>query len=211
MITSLGGTETINVPVGQYRQDFDPADLVEKYGDFLFRFAMMRVRDEFVAEDLVQETLLAALKSMDKFSRQCSGKTWLTSILKNKIIDYFRQKKREEAVDFSGEENSLDDFFFQPNGTWKSDCTPSEWTASPDKVVENQEFWRIVNRCLKMLPKRTAAAFTLREIEGLSGDEVCHALNISPNNLWVMLYRARLYLRQAIEANFFNSNRDKFL
>src|SRR5689334_13627294 len=104
MITSLVGTETINSLVRQSRQDFDPADLVEKYGDFLYRFAMMRVRDEFIAEDLVQETLLAALKSMDKFSGKSSEKTWLTSILKNKIIDYFRQIKPEESVDFSCEE-----------------------------------------------------------------------------------------------------------
>jgi RNA polymerase sigma-70 factor, ECF subfamily len=206
MITSLVGTETRNPTVRQSRQDFDPAELVEKYGDFLYRFAMMRVRDEFVAEDLVQETLLAALKSIDKFSHRSSARTWLTSILKNKIIDYFRQLKPEESVDFSGEENLADEFFFQPNGAWKSAYTPSEWNADPDKVVENQEFWQIINRCLEMLPKRTAAAFTLREIEGFSGDEVCRTLNISPNNLWVMLHRARLHLRQSIEANFFNSN-----
>lgn len=196
MMTSLVGIETINAPV--YFQDFDTADLVERHGNFLYRYAMMRVRDEFTAEDLVQETLLAALKSLDKFSRKSSERTWLTSILKNKIVDYFRKSKREELFDFSGDEE-----FFLSDGHWKTEYAPTMWNANPDKVVESQEFWQIVNRCLAMLPKRTAAAFTLREIEGLSSDEVCQVLDISPNNLWTMLHRARLQLRYEIQTNFF--------
>ncbi len=201
MITSSVGIETMNAPVLQTTNYSNVAELVEEHANFLYRFAIRRVRDESAAEDLVQETLLAVLKSSDGFLNRSSERTWLTSILKNKIVDHFRKTAREETFDFSGDEE-----FFQADGHWKTEFAASAWNAKPNELVENREFWEIINRCLAKLPKQTAAAFILREIEGLSSDEVCEALNISANNLWTMLHRARVRLRSEIEVNFFSRN-----
>ena len=184
----------------------DASVLVEQQGDFLYRFAMFRVRDESVAEDLVQETFLAALQGIDKFSGKSSERTWLTGILKHKIIDHFRKMNRYVSID-SNNDDSADENFFQTDGHWQSEQAPTEWNASPSALVENKEFWQILNRGLSSLPPRIAAAFTLREIDGLSSEEVCRVLDISPNNLWVMLHRARTQLRRDMEINFFNSKK----
>jgi RNA polymerase sigma-70 factor (ECF subfamily) len=189
--------------INEANKTFDPSVLVEQHGDFLYRYAMFRVRDEFVAEDLVQETLLAALQGMDKFSGKSSERTWLTGILKHKIIDHFRKASREVSFD-SNDDDSTDENFFQTNGHWQSEQAPTDWNMSPSVLVENKEFWQILSQCLSTLPSRTAAAFTLREIEGLSSEEVCRVLDISSNNLWVMLHRARTQLRHDMEVKFFN-------
>jgi RNA polymerase sigma-70 factor (ECF subfamily) len=203
MVKSMVENEINNVNTALSDDTFDPSVLVEKHGDFLYRFAMFRVRDEFVAEDLVQETLLAALQSLDKFSHKSSERTWLTGILKHKIIDHFRKMNRYVSID-SNDDDSTDENFFREDGHWQSEQAPTDWNASPSALVENKEFWEILNQCLASLPPRTAAAFTLREIEGLSSDEVCSVLDISPNNLWVMLHRARTQLRHDMEVKFFN-------
>lgn len=180
----------------------NPIEWLENYGDYLYRFAMFRVRDESLAEDLVQETLLAALESIDRFSHKSSERTWLVAILKHKIIDHYRKMSREELVDFGG---STDKHYFQSNGSWKLEQISAVWSDSPSALVESKDFWKVVEKCLFSLPCRIAAAFTLREIEGLSTEEICRTLDISPNNLWVMLHRARTQLRREIEINFFNS------
>lgn len=200
MLTGLLENNTGKTASTQMRQAFEPSDLMEKYADYLFRFALLRVRDESIAEDLVQETLLAAIKNMSGFINKSSERTWLTAILKNKIKDYFRKMSHEQPLDFSENED-----FFEADGCWKNEHRPSDWKANPADIVENQEFWQIINHSLSLLPKRTAAAFILREIEGLSCNEICQTLDISANNLWVMLHRARLQLRREIEINFFNS------
>lgn len=187
-------------------QSIDPSELVEKHASYLFRFALFRIGDESVSQDLVQETLLAAIKNMTNFSYKSSERTWLTSILKNKIIDYFRRAKLEETFDFAGQHELAEEKYFQADGTWKSTCAPSVWKTNPAQVVENQEFWQVFHRCLSKLPKRTATAFVLREIDGLTSDEICEMLNITPNNLWVILHRARLELRHEMELNFFSIN-----
>lgn len=175
----------------------------EKYLDYLYGFALSRLRNETAAaEDLVQETLLAALEANRGFSPDCSEKTWLTGILKHKIIDHFRKSGRQRTVDCS---NAAGEDFFQAEGGWKKGCSPSVWNEDPAAVVENQEFWRRIDQGLADLPKNTAAAFVLREIEGRSTDEVCRTLQISKNNLWVMLHRARLMLRNRIEVDFFGT------
>jgi RNA polymerase sigma-70 factor (ECF subfamily) len=200
MIASTVKIGTSNANVGQFGQDFDIADLVEKHGNFLFRFAMKYVRDEFVAEDMVQETFLSAIKSLKRFSHKSSIQTWLTSILKNKVFDHFRKTDRELVVDSSDASNEE---YFQPDGSWNPKFLPSNWGQNPASVVENQEFWNIINKGLLGLPKKTAEAFVLHEIEGTKTEEVCQKLKISKNNLWVMLHRARLHMQNVIDSDFF--------
>jgi RNA polymerase sigma-70 factor, ECF subfamily len=175
----------------------EPLEWLEKHGDYLFRFALSRLRDETTAEDAVQETLLAALSNANRFGCRASERTWLTGILKHKINDYFRRASREESFDAAED-------FFQSDGHWKPECEPAEWRVSPEEAAQNQEFRQVIENCLAALPDKTARAFVLREIEGLPTAEICRALDVSPNNLWILLHRARLALRHGIERDFFS-------
>ena len=180
----------------------DPVRWVDLYGDFLYRFALSRVNDAFVAEDLVQETFLAALKSRANFQGRSSARTWLTAILKHKIVDHIRKRFREKACD---KVESLSDAAAQDplEGNFKADGQwlnrPSEWIVNPVKIYEQKEFMDVLYHCLADLPGRQAEVFMMREIDGLSTQEICKAFNISATNSWVMLYRARVWLRQCIE------------
>lgn len=186
----------------------DPENWVDEHGDYLFGYALLRVRDRELAEELVQETFLAALKARHNFAGQSSEKTWLVGILKHKIIDHFRRVSREHSVaDF--EANAREEDLFRQTGEWvdhwKPESAPKEWANDPSRLLEQKEFWEIFKRCLAELPPRLAQAFTLREIDGISSEEICEILNISANNLWVMLHRARALLRRSMEVNWLAS------
>lgn len=183
----------------------DPADWIDLYGDFLFRYAVARVRDPHHAEDLVQETLLAALQSRDNFESRSSERTWLVGILKHKIIDYFRKAQREESAGKDASPKSVAEGAFRHNGRWK--IGPAEWKHDSSTLLEKKEFWEILRDCLAELPARPAEAFMLREIEALSTGEICKVLNVSTTNLWVILYRARFRLRECLEINWFGKKR----
>lgn len=170
---------------------------LEQYGDYLYAFAVSRLHDETVAEDAVQETLLSALESRRSFSEKSSVKTWLTGILKHKIIDYYRHASRQ--ISFNPESEGND--FFDESGFWRQE--PADWNATPEFLLERKEFREILQSCLADLPKNLAAVFTLHEIEGLEGREICEILDLSPNNFWVLLHRAKLQLRQSIENKWF--------
>jgi RNA polymerase sigma-70 factor (ECF subfamily) len=185
----------------------DPASWVDVYGNYLYKYAMFRVRDSCVAEDIIQETLLAALQAYKNFAGRGSERTWLVGILKHKIIDYFRRTSRETAFDLEqGQAFEYDEFFRTSGewvGHWKEESAPVEWGANPADALQQSEFLSVFQKCLGPLPDRTARAFTLREVDGLSSDEICEALDVTVNNLWVMLHRARLHLRRCIEVHWF--------
>jgi RNA polymerase sigma-70 factor (TIGR02943 family) len=180
----------------------NPAEWLDQYGDALYRFAMARVHDEPLAEDLVQETLLAGLKARDRFAGNASEKTWLTGILKHKIVDYFRKSSRETVQDVDDAMIShAADSVFDDRGRWRMDV--GHWSR-PDESLEQDQFWRVLADCVEGLPPRLSRLFALREIDGLSSDEICEVLNISTiNNLWVMLSRMRLRLRNCLDAHWF--------
>ena len=179
----------------------DPETWVDQYGDYLYRFALSRLQDNDAAEDLVQETFLAALHARENFKGRSSVTTWLTGILKHKIIDHLRKESRNQPVeDVEPFTASLDDLFDE-KGKWK--VGPSKWTANPTELYERKEFWRILKQCLSGLSGRLAQIFRLRELEELSTEEICKVFNISATNLWVILYRARMLLRRCLEINWF--------
>jgi RNA polymerase sigma-70 factor (ECF subfamily) len=197
----------------------DPGSWLDRHGDYLFRYARLRLRDDALAEDAVQETLLAALEAYSSFAGRGSERTWLTGILKHKIVDHFRRAARESQAGDEGE-GLEPEHLFMPNGEWaghwvavlvpeKSYLGPNEWGATPEQAAEQAEFWEVFNRCLEPLPARVASAFTLRELEGLSSEEICGALGVKVNNLWVMLHRARAHLRHCVEVNWFMRGRPK--
>jgi RNA polymerase sigma-70 factor (TIGR02943 family) len=185
----------------------DPGQWLDDHGDYLFKYAAFRLRDNTAAEDAVQETFLAALKSYEKFEGRGSERTWLVGILKHKIIDHFRKTEREAPIGEGPDEGPEHREFFertdQWTGHWNTDHAPTDWHATPAELIERRDFWNVFNDCLSPLPKRTASAFTLREIDGLKSEEICDILNIKVNNLWVMLHRARLHLRNCLEVNWF--------
>ena len=185
----------------------DPALWLDEHGDYLFRYAMYRLRDTTAAEDAVQETLLAALQSCEQFGGRSSERTWLIGIMKHKIIDHYRRIGRGQEISYANDARYEEFDPFEKGGEraghWRSEFAPTNWRFDGSTTVEQKEFWEILGRCLAGLPKRTAMAFSLREIDGFSSEEICDLLNVSRNNLWVMLHRARLKLRNSLEAEWF--------
>ncbi|MEP6901221.1 MAG: sigma-70 family RNA polymerase sigma factor [Actinomycetota bacterium] len=201
----------MHIQTAENIKELDPTVWVDRHGDYLYSFALSRVRDESAAEDLVQETLLAAMQS-NSFQAKSSEKTWLCGILKHKIIDHFRKSSRE--VELSDEEVDLSsyDYLFREEGVWKghwsAEARPAVWAENPEKVLEHTEFRGILSHCLGELPERVGNCFTLREMDGLHASEICKILGISTNNFWVMMHRARLHLRRCIDFNWFREGRD---
>jgi len=184
----------------------DPERWVELYGDYLFKYALMRLRDAAKAEDAVQETFLAALKGGKSFAGRSAEKSWLVGILKNKICDHFRKASRETPftdLEFYSDEES-DRFVGDglAKGGWIHEFGPQDW-PEPGVNLDNEVFWKTYRDCAGKLPKNIAAVFNLREVDGIESKEVCAILNISENNLWVMLHRARMALRRCLETNWF--------
>jgi RNA polymerase sigma-70 factor (TIGR02943 family) len=188
----------------------DPERWVELYGDYLFKFALLRLRDPATAEDVVQETFLAALKGGKSFSGQSAEKSWLVGILKNKVYDYYRKASRETTftnLEFYSDEDS-DRFVADglSKDGWIHELGPLEWSADPGASLDSEEFWKTFRECADKLPKNVSAVFTLREVDGVESREICSLLNISENNLWVMLHRARMALRRCLETNWFGKS-----
>ena len=193
------------IPPGTLGQLSNPDQWLTDHGDYLFRFAMLQLRDESRAEDAVQETLLAALEGQKNYSGKSSERTWLVGILKHKIIDLIRKKVREptqenleEQMDYV--QNDVTDALFDASGHW---ITPPQDWGNPEKMLEQKRFWEIFTECMKALPPQLALLYSLREISGMATDEICKDMNISPTNSWVMLHRARLGLKQCFEINWY--------
>ncbi len=188
------------------KAQLDPTDWLVEHGDYLYRYALVRVRDSSTAEDLLQETLLAAMSSYQGHEGRSSERTWLVGVMRHKVVDYFRRVARTPEFQWSDEEGNDLDWFEKDGpwrGHWREDHAPVSWPADALQLLESQEFWEVFNRCLARLSPQMAIAFTLREIDGLSSEEICEVLDVSPNNLWVILHRSRAKLRHFLEAEWF--------
>jgi RNA polymerase sigma-70 factor (ECF subfamily) len=162
----------------------------------------MRVGKPEVAEDLVQETLLAAVRTYANFRGTSSERSWLYGILKNKIFDYFRKLAQEISfTDLEFLEDEMSHKFI--NQVWHHELGPAHWKPDPRAALDCKEFWETFRSCLDKLPRRIADVFVLREMDRTDTAQICEALRISQNNLWVMLHRARMALRECLELNWF--------
>ncbi|MCK4841861.1 MAG: sigma-70 family RNA polymerase sigma factor [Methylococcales bacterium] len=178
----------------------DPDQWIPLYGDILYRYSIGRVRYPDVAEDLVQETLLAALKARENYAGQASEQTWLIGILKHKIIDYFRKVSRDKTQELEDHLIADEDDYFNQQGGWKIDF--SQW-SQPDKSMEQEQFIKTLQACIDKLPPRMAQLFMLRELDDVKNEEICELMSISTqNNLWVMLSRMRVQLRHCLDINW---------
>jgi RNA polymerase sigma-70 factor (ECF subfamily) len=176
----------------------------------LYLYAMVRLRDPGLAEDVVQETLVAALETLSRFEGRSSLRTWLIAILRNKMCDLMRDRQRLVfAEPRGGDDGDADPDFeslFDGRGNWRDDRRPRDW-EDPRGALEQREFWQVFEACLGELPIRTAEVFVLREVLGEPIEAVCGNLGITENNCSVMLYRARMRLRGCLEAKWFAGRR----
>ena len=178
----------------------DPDQWVDLHGDVLYSFALLRTRDANVAQDLVQETFLAALKSRKAFEGQSSERTWLVGILKHKVIDHFRRNKREQPLE--DEEGETRDAFDR-KGAWRT--PPGRWPERPEKLLERREFWQVLAACMDDLPQRLRQVFAMRELDDMKSEEICKVAGLRATNLWTMLHRARARLRKCMEKRWFQA------
>lgn len=178
----------------------DPESWLDSYGDILYRFAFSRLRNRDSAEEVVQETLVSALRNRDQFSGRGSEKAWLIGILKRKIVDLIRSRKRDRTVAPS-ESSDFSEMLFDKNGSWQQEMR-SAMKNSFDSL-DRKEFWQILRKCMELLPSRHADVFTLRVMEQEEAETVCEMLEISQANYWVMLHRARLQLAGCMTRRWF--------
>lgn len=175
----------------------DPDNWVDAYGDALLGFALARVKNSEAAADLVQETYFAALRSQKNFKGISSEKTWLFGILKHKVFDHFGKSRKMRFInDVSPNPGGVEMFSRAQSSGWSDSSLTG---ADPEKDYIYREFIDYLYRCLAMLPKRAAAVFIFREIEGLSTEEICQIFGISKFNCWTIIHRAKRRLRAHLE------------
>ena len=195
----MGSPKTVSSPLSS---DADFRRKIEGLRPYLLRYATLQLRDAAAAEDAVQETLLAALTGEAGFAGRSNLRTWLTGILKHKIVDSIRRQARERpAADLeSGDESGEFDALFDRRGHWQE--APDAW-QQPEGALGQKQFLAALEACLRALPERTARVFMMREHLGLETAEICKELGISATHCWVMLHRARMALRLCLQTSWF--------
>jgi RNA polymerase sigma-70 factor, ECF subfamily len=174
----------------------------------LVKFARIQLRHDAAVEDVVQETLVALLEHPERFAGQSSLKTYAIGILKHKIVDVLRRGKREVALhgehdaeqDTAATDMAAFDALFDDTGHFRE--APCAW-GDPNAAYEQKQFFEILELCIERLPAKVAQIFMMREWLGLETDEICQELGVSSTNAWVMLYRARMRLRECLQLNWF--------
>lgn len=183
----------------------DPHQWVNKYADELFRFARSKTSNTELAEDLVQETFLAALHGAEKFKGESSERTWLFSILKFKIAGHYRKAStaREITLD-TGQEQQQDplDIFFDASGAWNPSFRPKNWTIDSKDTLENKELADALERCIERLNANQKQLIVLKLIEEIEVEKICKELKLTTTNYWVIIHRAKLQLRACLERNW---------
>jgi len=179
----------------------DFADELQALRPRLLKYALLQLRNAAWAEDAVSETLLAALEKPQSFAGKSQLKTWLVGILKHKLVDQMRRNCREMSMTAEDGED-LDEELFKPDGHWRD--APQEW-GDPEHTLHQLDFMRVLDACVEKLPGQQGRLFMMREWLELETDEICKVLDISPTNLWVMLHRARLRLRECLQLNWFST------
>lgn len=180
---------------------------IEGHRPYLMRYAMAQLRDPLLAEEAVQEALLAAVEGLGSFRGHSTLRTWLTSILRYKIADQQRRAVQDRARRESGDADSYDDEawldeLFDETGHWRD--PPQAW-GNPEAALEQRRFWETFERCLERLPARGGRVFFKREVMGEDTDDICRDEGITTSNCWVILHRARIGLRSCLELHWFGT------
>lgn len=176
---------------------------IEALRPTLLKYARLQLRNPAWAEDAVSETLLAALEKPQSFAGTSQLKTWLIGILKHKLIDQIRRNSRELSTTASTDDGvDLDELLFASDGHWRE--AQHDW-GDPEAVLRQLDFMKVLEACVEKLPGQQGRLFMMREWLELDSDEICKELAITPTNLWVMLHRARLRLRECLQAGWFDA------
>ena len=182
-----------------------PETWVDEHGDYLLGYACKRIRDRSTAEDILQETFLAAIRSKSSFDGRCNIRYWLLGILKHKIVDHIRKASREVSMEDTDMLETESSVYFKTYGVPMR--KPARWYLNPRLVFEQNEFWEVFSSCVSKLKGPVQQAYTLRELEGMSTTEACKVLDIEPNYLWVLLHRARDQLKVCLKKNWIDKNK----
>ena len=174
---------------------------VETLRPQLLRFARTQLRNEAWAEDAVSETVLAALEKPHAFTGQSQIKTWLVGVLKHKVVDQLRRHTREATILSDEDGTDLDELLFDATGHWRE--APRDW-GDPEASCNRRQFFEVMEACMELLPPTQARVFMMREWLELETGEICKELQITPTNLWVLLHRARLRLRDCLQTRWFD-------
>ena len=180
----------------------DFAQAVEALRPQLMRYARSQLRNDAWAEDAVSDTLLAALEKPQAFAGASQLKTWLVGILKHKLIDQLRRQSREATTLDADDSEDVDELLFDASGHWRE--MPADWSDHPEAALRQQQFLKVLDACVEHLPSTQGRVFMMREWLELESDEICKELSISSTNLWVLLHRARLRLRDCLQQGWFN-------
>lgn len=186
----------------------NPHNWMKTYADELYGYAMGKTSNSELAEDLVQESFLAGLKSLEKFKGLSSERTWLFAILKNKIADHYRKSSTKNEITNSKLGNNGGSFFdnyFTKNGDWKESAEPKVWGIDFSKTIENKELGVALNKCIEKLAENQKLLIQLKLVEEENTEKICKELNITTTNYWVIIHRAKLQLRACLEKNWFES------
>jgi RNA polymerase sigma-70 factor (TIGR02943 family) len=181
-----------------------PQQWVANHADYLYGYASSRINEEEQARDLVQETFLAALERLDKFEGRSSERTWLTAILKNKIIDVYRKRAsgliqgNETAIAEQEQQN----FFEAADGHWNDAHRPQEFERSPDDPLLPKEFNSVLEQCMQKLPSLWLSVFTMKHMDELATEIICKELKVTSANFWVIIHRTKLNLRACLQRNW---------
>lgn len=183
-----------------------PEEWVDRYGDYLHAFALSRLRSENAAEEVLQDTFVAAIHSLQQFSGKGSQRGWLMRILRRKIVDHIRQRVKRRATVSLDREYDPTPLVFDEQGRWMKGAFP---TISPDQIVESKELWQIIQSCLARIPQTQADVFVLSVFEEMETSRICEELEISAANVWTRLHRARLGLAKCVGAKWFPEEGNK--
>ena len=180
--------------------EINPNNWIDLYSDYLFNYTISRVSDSDIAQDLVQDTFLAALKSMKNFKGEASERTWLISILKRKVIDHYRKinsnkGKAEVRITYNDDSES--------EGDWLEERVADPFDKTAEDTMENEELSGAIFNCLSKLPKKQAQVFKMKTIEGYETEVICNELDITASNLWVIIHRARTAMADCLKENWF--------
>ncbi len=177
------------------------SEWVNLYTDSMFSYALFRTSSKETAEDLVQETFMAAIQGFEKYEGLSNPKTWLFSILNHKIIDYHRNNYRHQDIF----ENRDKDWFFNDKEKWKTEERPGDWIGANENLLDDEGFNDVLQKCLKNLPSSWFSIIQLKYMQGKKAEQICQELSISNTNLWQILHRAKLQLRKCIETGWFKN------
>lgn len=174
------------------------------YSDDLFGWAYHKTSSKEVAEDLVQETFLSAVKGYDNFNKDSQPKTWLFAILNNKIIDFYRKKARSITLnDKQAEQKFINqtDSFFDSDQRWTLNREAILWEEETH-ILDDPKFKNVLNACMGKLPENWKFAISAKYLLNKSSKLICQELKVTPSNYWQIVHRAKLMLKKCMDLNW---------